>query len=158
MFFALARTSLFYHSRFDLSRTFFKFFQIFSTALDFVPPSRTALIYYHRPNYLSSTKFKVFSFIFQGAICSIFPAAGVRYAALPDPAAPAMASWGKAAIWGFESHHWTQLVEGDREDRPYIIIWKQKKTAHFRVRPLKTKRKPRLFSRGLCDGVICLPG
>ena len=66
MFFALARTSLFYHSRFDLSRTFFKFFQIFSTALDFVPPSRTASIYYHMPNYLSSTKLKVFSFIFQG--------------------------------------------------------------------------------------------
>ena len=41
-------------------KNFFKFFQTFSQALDFVLPSRTASIYYHTPNYLSSTKLKVF--------------------------------------------------------------------------------------------------
>ena len=62
---SLTRTSLFYHSHFDLSRTFFKFFQIFSTAFEFQPPSRTASIYYHTPNYLSTPKTNFFGIVFK---------------------------------------------------------------------------------------------
>ena len=88
-----------------------------------MPPSRTASIYYHTPNYLSSTKLKVFQLflIYYERLTTALQS--YRRGYLPEPCHPERPK-------GVEGSSYRSLH--------YILLNTSRKTAHFRVRHMFT--------------------
>ena len=106
----------------ELFSSFFKLFRKLSLC---APPSRTASIYYHAPDNLSSTKLKVFQLFSYPPLTDLLQ--GRSTTETSDQHAPLtiMSSRGSAASRGIFA---PIQVKADRKDRPTFHITKREHT------------------------------